>query len=303
MGGNIRCGFMFGPLQYVTKHISMIYPPREQFKKEEDMQLAFTYGAPEEITANSMPGAFKSNPFFLPSQGKHDILFSSTDVFLQDLSQNVIPVGQNMANQPLFMQDAQYYSNYTEDNSGANIGDYIYGGFLYDYTLRDFSDVSRGGFQAGTSNIIVKKYKYLNDPKTKQQAFDILIGMMAGDHLFTNNHWTGSNSPPPPGGAIDLLQPFSNSFFDDDEWLIPACKTPILASLRLISHESENVRWDDGTTTASGINPDPTVGVSPYFLDATDHVMSFSDSWSASSFSEMEHTGSLIWREDRLSVR
>ncbi len=294
MGGNIRCGFLFGPLQYATSHLSIIYPPLEQVSTGEDMSIAFLWGSPEDLSVNSTSGAFNSSPFFLPSQGDHDILFSSTDIFLQDLDQSVIPVGESRVDQPLFMQDAQYYSNYYESGRGSspNIGDYRYGGFLYDDTIKDFSDVSASGFQARTSNIIVKKYGYINDLKTRQQAFDVLIGMMAGDHLFTNSHWAGG-SPPDPGMAIDPLQPFSYTFFDDNEWLLPTCKTPILASLRLIAHESSDIRWYDGTSTAAGINPTPIEGVNPYFLDVSDHVMTFSDSWSASGFSEIEHTGTL----------
>jgi hypothetical protein len=294
MGGNLRSGFVFGPLQCDSSYLSMIYPPREEVSKNEDMQLAFTLGRPESISARSMSGAFKSFPFFLPTDGAHDILFSSTDIFLQDLSKNVIPVGEAKLNQALFVQDAQYYANYYESKTTRGDG-YKYGGFYYDDTIRDFSDM--GG--ARTSNIIVKKYRYLNDPQSRKQAFDIVIGMMAGDHIFTSNYWSSS----PPSSRVNAdLRPMEHTppLLLDTDWFLEGCKTPILASLRLISNPSIDPRWPDGTDTSVGINPYPTAtadgrfkGQSHYCIDATDHVMAFSDSWSTSSFSEMEHTGTV----------
>ncbi len=288
MGGNIRSGFLFGPLQYSTKYVSIIYPPREEIMEgEDDMRLAFGALAPEEIIASETAGAFKSNPFFLPTEGEHDIMFSSTDIFLQDLGKNVIPVGEAIVNQPLFVQDAQYYSNYYESDDPTNNGGYRIGGFFYDETVKDFSEVEGGR----TSNLKVKKYRFINDPKTKQQAFDILIGMMAGDHIFILGVQS-SISPPalPPSQRLGSIL-FSS--VPNNHWYLESCKTPIMTSLRLISHESEETRWSDGSFAELGINKSPLEGISPYFLDATDHVMSFSDSWSANGFSEMEHTGSI----------
>ena len=293
MGGNIRSGFLFEPLQYSTEYLSMIYPPRESVAKENDMKLAFTLGDPEEISARSMSGAFKSSPFFLPSQGAHDIMFSSTDIFLEDLYKHTVPVGESAVNQPLFMQDAQYYKNYYESDDPTNPGRgrYRVGGYVYNDPLKSFSD-DGGNVAVRTSNIIVKKYKYLNDPKTKKQAFEVVIGMMCGDHLFIKNSW-GSVEPSAPGKAKVELGKVDYTTIPDNQWFLRSCKTPILTSLRLISHESKEPRWSDGTSISSGTNFTPLEGTSPYFIDASDHVMSYSDSWSASGFSEMEHTGSL----------
>jgi hypothetical protein len=313
MGGNIRSGFLFGPLQYQARYVSIIYPPREQTgKDEDDMRLAFNFGGPEEIEADSMAGAFKSNPFFLPSQGEHDLMFSATDIFLDDLYKHTVPVGEAAFNQPLFTQDSQYYRNYYESNDLTNPGpgQYRYGGHFYDDTIRDFSEeVTLPTAPAGipflpitprTSNLLVKKYRFINDPKTKQQAFDVLIGMTCGDHVFNEDGWT-TVSPGSPGNGYDGLGHASHQAIDDADWYLPSCKTPIMTSLRLISHESKSSRWQDGTTVMGvdgfpvlgGINKSPEEGTSSYFIDASDHVMSFSDSWSASGFSEMEHSGSI----------
>ena len=66
----------------------------------------------------------------------------------------------------------------------------------------------------------------------------------------------------------------------------------------MISQVSDDIRWDDGTTVEEGVRRDPEEirgeeTNSFYFIDASDHVMNFSDSWSASGFSEVEHTGSI----------
>jgi len=307
MGGNIRSGFLFGPLQYSTEYLSMIYPPRETVAEANDMRMAFlgdeakntgssgtagTSGT-SGTSRSSSPSSFKSSPFFLPYQGAHDIMFSSTDIFIEDIYKHTVPAGEPAFSQPLFMQDAQFYKNYYESNDPTNTGGkrYRIGSYVYNSPLRGFSNTLTP-VTVRTSNIVIKKYQYINDHKTRQQAFDVLIGMMCGDHLFTQGEW-GAAEPAPPGGAQIDLGKTDHSVISDTQWSLLSCKTPILTSLRLISHESENTRWEDGTSSAMGANFSPLEGASPYFIDASDHVMSYSDSWSASGFSDMEHTGSL----------
>jgi hypothetical protein len=292
MGGNIRSGFIFGPLQYEGTHISMIYPPRESTAREEDMDLAFKDEVPVKLTAKTMAGAFTSSPFFLPTDGVHEIRYSSSDIFIEDMVNNIVMPNKNMFDQSLFTQDAQFYKDYIEEDIITSrrraSKTYEYGSFFYDETIRDFADLKN----CRSSNITVRKYKYLDDPSSKKQAFSILVGMMAGDHVFTDLFWE-RGSPPNLDTPKVLLENLSPDKYNDEQWYVPACKTPIVTSIRLISHESKSLRWNDGTSVGSGVNGNPDQGVSPYFIDASDHVMSFSDSWSASGFSEIEHTGTI----------
>ncbi len=300
-GGNMRTGFLFGPLQYKTGYISFIYPPREldqSADSEENHEAAFTEIDPSSVTYSSE--YFKRNPIWLPLNGeldghktKHSLLFNALDRFIETGA-----VGDEMpefTRVPLFTQDAQYYKNYTE-RQGDN--EYKLGFFYYNRPIRDFSDEKGGGgnkpAHVKTSNIVAQKYKFLNDDKTRHQGFDIYVGMMAGDHVFTDQFWISGSPSPIPASQDTVKNDTSN--LDDSNWFLADCKTPIMTSLRLVSSPSEDPRWDDGTSTAEGMRRDPGEflgSTSPYFIDASEHVMSFQHSWSSSSLTTMEHSGTI----------
>ena len=317
-GGNLRSGFNFGPLQYKGGYMSMTYPPKEVSSQDEEwsMLAAFDDSPPTEIPSENMKGSFQSNPFFLPTDGNHHVLFHAADVFIEGLDKGVVEVGKSKQQQKLFTQDAQFYKEYIEKDFEPIKSEYTYGGFFYGNTIREFPDYSiKEEFDWGgdtnihykTSNIAVKKYRYLNDPKTKKTAFDILIGMMAGDHIFTNAYWgvtpdsdKSKNKEFRPSWDVENN---NNNTLNDDIWYLPDCKTPIISSIRLIAEEADTIRWDDGTTPSSGVAFTPFENPNnPYYVDVTDHVMNFSDSWSATGFSEMEHTGSLNFLLDRSMI-
>ena len=305
-GGNVRTGFIFGPLQYKSRYVSFIYPPKETMGVEE-MESAFVAGDPERIPSSSMRDAFTSDPLFLPTQGNHHILFSSTGIFLEDFGKHVTSVGLPKLNQNLFVQDAQYYHEYHEGTerggrrtrrSGSENTDPQYGGFFYDETLKEFADPDGVYLNLKTANITVRKNRYLDNDKTRHQAFDVLIGMMTGDHVFTNAYWFVT--PGTPGATIkdaEYRADFAEnapSDIPDTQWFIPDCKTPVLTSIRFISDPSEDTRWSDNTRIADGIPRTPFDVSSSYFIDASDHVLTYSDSWSAGrGWSEVEHTGTL----------
>ncbi len=297
-GGNIRSGFIFGPLQYRHNYTSFIYPPRDVLAINElDMAFDNSVG-PEEIPYQDIKGSFKTNPFFLPTLGDHHLLFSATDIYLEDFYKHVIPVGVPTYEQSLFTQDAQFYKEYHEEKNEWKSSDYEYGGFFYDYSIKELPDPTSSPIHYKTSNIVAKKYKYLNDPKTRHQAFDIWIGMMCGDHMFTDLYWDwlpGVSTLYKPRIPSDdrVYNTFEDLKMVDDVWFLPNCKTPILTSMRLVSDASDELRWEDGTTVKSGISYTPFDNVSPYYLDASDHVMVYSDEWSATDFSQIQHTGTL----------
>jgi hypothetical protein len=307
-GGNIRCGFIFGILQYEVSHVSFIYPPRnvdDAVSANETNDKAFEEFPPEEVSFSAE--YFKSDPIWLPLnrdtatattglRSAHELSFvANSDPQLEQGS-----IGDSTTDfndKPLFTQDAQYYKNYSEYYTS----DWEKGYFYYNKPLREFSPNITGTDSSGnavdirvtTSNIIIKKYKYLNYTRTKHQGFNTFIGMMCGDHYFSEG-W-GFNS----GGAVESMKDatvnlvnLDASVLGDDGWYIPNCKTPILTNIRLMADSSLDPRWQDGTSIASGVKKVPN-GTSPYFLDASDHVMSFSHSWTSSGLTSLEHSGTI----------
>lgn len=292
-GGNVRCGFIFTPLQYRSKYVSFIYPPLETSELS-DMGSAFNSSPPTEISSRENY-AFRELYFTLPSQGNHRLTFSAADFFIENIAKSISFVGVPKFKQELFIQDSQFYVETKETDRGIST-EKKYGSFFYEKTIKEFSD-DAGALNLKTANITVKKNRYLNNTKTRQQLFDILIGMMSGDHFFTNALWIsprGSLGPPIKEAVFrsDLTENTPSSL-PDDAWFLPDCKTPVITSLRLISDPSGTTRWDDGTSIKDGVAFTPFEGDSPYFIDASDHVLSYGDSWSSSNLSEVEHTGTL----------
>ena len=301
-GGNIKCGFLFGPLQYYAKQISFVYPPRELdmgADATEDMNSAFVEADPIQTTYSA--NYFEKTPLWLPLNGpaegydtNHRFLFQAYDNFLEKGSVgNEFP---SFPNVKLFTQDAQFYKNYDESDDADT--DWQLGYFYYNWPIKDFSDV----IGAKTSNITVRKYKYVNDDKTRHQGFDVWIGMMAGDHVFTSAYWLGGS---PTVAAFHGEAVISSSdVLSDDKWYVPDCKTPIVTTLRLVSDSGQDPRWYDGTTISTGMSRDPLFGFrSPYLIDATEHVMAFSHTWTSSSLTSMEHSGMIqFYLNDSMDV-
>ena len=294
-GGNIRAGFLFGPLQYHSRYLSFIYPPRSlniDVNGKESMKSAFERFSP--IALKPSAEYFESNPLWLPLNGKrtgsevsHHINFHSSEKFIETGA-----IGDEQPLFPdkeLFTQDAQFYKSYSDKGSSS----YKVGHFHYGNPIRDFPDFSDSvATHVKTSNIIVKKYKFLNDFGRRQQGFNTWIGMMSGDHVFTDSYWDGLE---PPGiGVISVdIKDNSESDLHDTGWFLPDCKTPIITSIILVSDSGVDIRWDDNTSLRRGVNRDPGSGTSSYFIDATDHVVGFSHTWTASSLTSMEHSGTI----------
>jgi len=298
-GGNIKTGFIFGPLQYQTDYISFTYPPRElSLEDGENEKSAWLTSKKEQVESSSY---FQSNPFWLPlnrqavadgdflTQGKffaeHEVLFSTGPPGLRDGM-----VGSEeppYINKPLFTGDAQFYKEY--DDRGKN--KYKKGYFYYNEPIRAAPAVVAPGVKA--SRIVVTKYRFLNNFKTKHQGFDVFIGMMCGDHVFdgTSYYYALKDS--------DSYSLFGEYVPEDSSWYLPNCKTPIIPLLRLLSSVGDRPRWSDGTYLFEGVSRIPNSKISSYFVDASDHVTSFSHSWTATGLSQMEHSGSISFYLNR----
>lgn len=317
-GGNIKCGFLFGYLQYIATAVSFVYPPRDDTGigvVSQPYYKAFDNLEAEEATFS--PDYFQSMPLWLPLNGEgdgtntsHKLLFQAYDGFKLETG-SIGDQATQYNDVPLFTQDCQYYINYAE----GEVELYNLGYFYYNDPIREFSPQfaiaddadntdAKNTAHVKTSNITVQKYRYMNDLQRRHQGFDVYIGMMNGDHLFTESFsldfWNKTDGWK---NTVQYLHPiqtiednpykFSGDLIGDDEWLLPNCKTPIMTNIRLVAEPGPEPRWKDGTSISHGVRKHPENGHSPYFIDATDHVMSFSHSWSASSMTSMEHSGTI----------
>ena len=298
-GGNIACGFIFGYLQYEESYESFIYPPRNVDDANPTFDPAgnaFSSWGPEEVSFSAE--YFKSDPIWLPmnrgDKAVHKILFEANNG--PQLERGSIGDSTTEFNdKPLFTQDAQYYHNYDGDSNP----DWEKGYFYYNKPIREFSSSTPTNPQPKTSNIIIKKYKYLNYVRTKHQGFNTYIGMMCGDHYFPKRFNLSIES------MKDVsLFPGERPPLTGDGWFLRNCKTPILTGMRLIAEPSLDTRWDDGTNILSGVKRDPeTGGVSSYFVDASDHVTNFSHSWTSSGLTSLEHSGTIqFYLNDNMTI-
>ena len=302
-GGNIRCGFIFGILQYEEGHVSFIYPPRnidDGLDAGETNDKAFEDFPVEEVTFTA--DYFKSDPIWLPmnrtadeskdypgaSNSAHELSFvaNSGPQMEQGSVGDSIP---EFNDQPLFTQDAQYYKNYMD----AQDTQWEKGYFYYNRPIREFSPDIDPSNRPKTSNIIIKKYKYLNYDRTRHQGFNTFIGMMCGDHYFNGS--SNINTLEGMGAVSKSLTPIDATVIPDNNWYVPNCKTPILTNLRLMADNSNDPRWSDGTSISSGVKFSPESGAvnEDIFLDASDHVMNFSHSWTSSGLTSLEHSGTI----------
>lgn len=303
-GGNLKAGFTFGILQSKVTSVDFLYPPATlRPLRGGDFQSAFDNVSPipvgtcEESSEGEKGcnrGEFENISFFLPLDGRHHIFLSSSNVYLDELYNDFTqPSGSKVTTNQLFTQGAEYYRDYNHSSNG----DWMYGGFMYGPSLREASDILNSWCRR--SVMTIRKYRYSNNSKTRQQEFDVLIGMISGDHAFTSSSWTKltnwDNKPTSPPISNPLVSPVSYKDILDNIWFVRGCKSPILTHLTLASEESSFPRWSDGTSVAHGINRTPYEGgsVSPYFIDASDHVLSYSDSWSANEFYSVDHSGSI----------
>jgi len=326
-GGNLRCGFIFGPLQYERGESVFIYPPPQESEGKDNnndsVQSAGLYsiddfrtGIPLDVQGDATTDLIQSGaatffnkiPCFLPIDGDHHLMLTSSNVYLSGLKKSVYIPNQSFSQYNLFTQDAQYFIEYHDvvdiDSMRRSFSSSsIPGYFFYDSILKEFSDITSNSPIAKTSLIAIRKNNYLNNKNKRNQSFDIMVGLLCGDHLFSSNSWGLYDDQSLVSAAGNKnLQPISygnrnqtqlDYSSDQNEWLLPNAKTPIMTHLRLIADEGKVPRWNDGTTTNQGISKTPLETQSPYFLDATDHVIDYSESWAANSWSEIEHTGSI----------
>ncbi len=296
-GGNIKCGFIFGPLQYSVGSAGFIYPPRRLVTGEE---LTVSIDSGGSIVIDGDDGGLLANPFFLPLGTGHELTFAHPAINRYEFAKEIADDGKDYFIPPrgrrpkMFTQDAQYYRDFINPPDSRFRYEEEYGSYYYKETLKEIGYVANASakMHGKTSGVTVAKYRSLNNSVSNYQAFDTAIHMLVGDHVFNRSGITYNENNLDTGNALGTWERYGDYF--DNEWLLGDCKTPIMTGLRLVSYEGDTPRWNDGTSLKYGQALTPFNNPkNPYFIDATDHVLSYSDSWSATEYTQVDHTGSI----------
>ena len=275
-GGHLKTSFIYGPLQYV-KNAKIPLPPRAPVQRK-----IFKVAGLTAKVATSPGSDFR---FALPKGGTHRFTFSTSDEEVKDI------LGFGFLS--LYTCDAQLFKEIDEEkksldglirNKGeVSIKGRFYRGSHYkalssqhrpltldiDGKTATFGKFIRGGPQdADRSILAVRRSIVGTDQSRRLTKFNLMLDMTAGNHVFSRF----ANKPASPGGS---------SLFED-KWVVAACKTPIMTLLRMIADDPEEKRrWE------------------PQCVDVSEHVMQYSDSWTAQDFNRIEHTGQISFLLNR----
>ncbi len=292
-GGNILTSFTFGPLQYRGGGIGFVYPPDKTGLQSDDGTIVHEVNETQIVPVP---------PYLsLPSETSHHYKFAMSNLDPEDFKgrypKGDVP-GTSLKDREMFTQDAQFYKEYdvSYDGEGEYSGkssDWTYGSFFYGPTIKELLDL-KGGDSPGIKDSLIMVERHTDveeiDERRKMHKFSLKFLMFAGDHVFNKNYSpvTIRGEPLLGRGRASILEDHD---YGDDRWIVLSCKTPILTQLRLISDENSEHRWDDGTSAGSyrGL---PLSG-NPYFIDASDHVLDYDETWSAPDFYSIEHTGTI----------
>ncbi len=261
-GGNLLSGFFFGPLQYSEPAEGRVFtfPPK------------LGYGALQVEMSdinNSVVGYQRGKSFSLPAGSdesddtmtNHKILLSATSNQVHDVANE----GFGITTTPIehfFTQDAQKFSWF--EGNVAIAGEHPVSS---EYKTLPAMKFANGTFMKSASlrescpsyikksEIKVWPFNVIRDVSNYVDLFKIAVRMMSGDHLFNWQDLSG----------------------EDRTWILEKCKPPVMSMIRLVGEPESVDRWD-----TSNIE-----------FECGDQVLSFEDSWSASDFTKVEHTGTI----------
>jgi hypothetical protein len=273
-GGNMRSGFLFGPLHYHSPDkgkspLVFDFPPQSFVAQATSQCGKVNSPEPDEPGGNEDEGrggelsesqpdpppqpetddvARAYSPYdtvSLPSGVPHRILLTAADDHVAKLSGYTKKV---------YTQDAQIFK-YWNEGIKTDLGSF-YKGPPYkaldsrgkdQYSYLKLSKVNTG------KNDTVQK-----DTKGRADLFRIRVEMNPGGHRFSTQE--------------------SKNFQDGDGsvvWDLDNVKTPILTMFRLVADPIDTTRW-----SARGV-------------DVSDNILQYSDSWAAQNFVKIDHTGSI----------
>ena len=259
-GGNLLCSLSFGPLVYNRGRYDFVFPVGD-ITTSSDVELRVS---PDNLVP--FPKWFS-----LPYGVKKNVRLSVSDIEIQEIQSNIEYPGESVEtkgkNKKMFTQQSQIYI----DTDGERDGNFYYGPPIQSTGVKIYSGKNK---KDGKIFDVYNDYKsvieaqigeVINDDSKRISKFKVNITLETGSHTFESKKTRGIKNPkdsPKSGGGV---------------WKVDRCKTPVMSFLRVVSDTDHSSKWSDQS----------------FFLDVSDHVMEFTQSWSASSFHEMEHTGTL----------
>ena len=212
-GGNLKSGFMFGPVQYKRKQSNRtsegnrkltVPPPQTKQSRQEKCNRRDTSESSNSLEnekgdLRELSESEKDNRVALPLYSKHFLKLTSTDESVLDL----IQYNEGPEQEKLFTQDANLF---VEEHDGEPVQ---YRGSFFKRDPIKASQPQRG------SEIRVRKGPDRQVDQAKRvELFRVEIELVPGNHEF------------------------------DSGWVLEDCKTPIMTMVRLVSESDGNPRWE-----------------------------------------------------------
>jgi hypothetical protein len=253
-GGNLNAGFLFGTLQYLHGDTRDSVTP-----------ISFICPpASQEQSSQSVCNTTANSAVTLTSTSGNlnnlteDTIQSSLSLPSDTLHKYLLtatdePVPGN-TNRYFFTQDAQKFIWVERQGvNGTGGGGSRTAPGTFFNKRLSYKEISPGL----ESVIEIKGLPITVDSSTRAALFKIEIKLTAGGHKFEND---------------------ANGYIDGDgnsEWTLNACKTPVLTSVRLAADPTNVSRWQTRE------------------VDVSEHVLDYSECWSAQDFFKIEHTGNI----------
>lgn len=254
-GGNLACGFSFGPLQYILPELEFRWPQKH----------------------------------YLPMDSKISARLTTSDEYIQDMARYQDAPGSPSSVVPLFTQQSHFYKQWGTSDQFSGLSSWAKGHFFFGQShdpLIELSNKSVSGIRDSTVELSIYGDRVTYDEDRKRANFHLNVKMESGSQLFAESGvvegWRD---------RATYVQP-TTSNLSDDRWICESCKTPVVTGVRLVGEPNHNPRWADGTTAIGGYNGLPNSS-SPNFRDVSHHVMSYTENWSANDFYELEHSGTI----------
>lgn len=266
-GGNLSCGFSFGPLQYSNSELKFRWPQK-----------------------HALPMYFVTDPATgIKSRidGPISARLTTSDEYIHDMARYTEIPGSPSNVVPMFTQGAHFYKQWGSGFAPFT-DEWQKGSFFFGQGYDPLIELSKTGAGVRDTTVKLRTFNGINyDFDRRRAKFYLEVLLEAGSHSFGGGFLTGWRN-------MTTYQPITTSNLSDEHWVIEACKTPILTGIRLVGEPDSNPRWPDGTGPGGYTGKPATFEQgNKFFRDVSHHVLSYSENWTANDFYELEHSGTI----------
>lgn len=199
-------------------------------------------------------GLLEENSYALPTGGKMNVLLTAVDHPIQDLLKTGYTPRPTRLN-----RQGRPAGGSGGSNQDKNITDQVFTQDAQAY--RQIVNGVKSELQDGS---FFKKSPIKAITPGRRSSIEVGIACQANDSSNRSTQF-----------VIEIKMKAGGHVFESG-WELPSCKTPILTLMRLASKPAEDKgRWEARE------------------FECGEHVMSFSDSWTAQDFTKIEHTGNI----------